>query len=65
MHTLNKYGNIDWDKLASKLAKCNEVNLDYEMILYTRENETPIDVLNECIKQANELEKKILKYRNI
>lgn len=63
-HTLNKYGNIDWDMLAKKLAKCNEVNLDYEMILYTRENETPKEVLDECYKQACELEKMILNYRN-
>ncbi len=62
-HTLNKYGNIDWDMLAEKLAPLGEVNLDYEMLLKVRENETLEDVARETCAQALELEKKILEKR--
>lgn len=59
-HTLNRYGNIDWKELASKLAKCNEVNLDYELLMYKRLNtDTEEDVLKTCYNQARELEKDI------
>lgn len=59
-HTLNKYGNIDWDKIAQKLSKCNEVNLDYEILMYKRSQETAIETLDICSKQAKELEEKIV-----
>ena len=63
-HTLNKYGNINWDEIAKKLAKCpNELNLDYEILMVYRKNETSNEVLAETIKQANELEKLIKKYK--
>ena len=64
-HTLNKYGNTDWDKLALKLAKCNEVNLDYELLMYKKSSESQEEVIQECIKQAKELEERINYYRNI
>lgn len=64
LHTLNKYGNIDWDLIAQKLAKVpREINLDYEMLLYARKNETQEEVLNEVNTQACELEKMIEKYK--
>ena len=63
-HTLNKYGNINWDKIAKSLAKCpNELNLDYEVFMLYNKNETEDEVLNEVIIQANELEKLIEKYK--
>ena len=62
-HTLNKYGNIDWDVVASKLAKCNNVNLDYELLLYKKQNETPKETLEACLLQAIELEKKLISLR--
>lgn len=63
-HTLNKYGNIDWDKLAKKLSKCNEVNLDYELLMHEKNKENQEEILMQCINQARELEEKILAYRN-
>lgn len=57
MHTLNKYGNINWEEIAKKLAKVpNELNLDYEVMMTYRQNETPKDVLKEVYNQACELE---------
>lgn len=64
MHTLNKYGNVDWDKFARKLALLrNDINLDYEIMMRYRQNETPEDVLAEVIAQATQLEKLIEKYK--
>lgn len=61
-HTLNILGNIDWKALAKKFAVANEVSLDYELILYKRQRSwTPEFVLDECFKQACELEEMILK----
>ena len=61
--TLKKYGNIDWDTLANKLAKCNNVNLDYELLMYKKQNETPEQTLEACLIQANELENKLISLR--
>lgn len=67
MHTLNKYGNVDWDRIARILASipnCDEIVLDYELIMhYKREENTPQGVLSECYKQACELENMIQKYK--
>lgn len=63
MHTLNKYGNIDWNEIAKRLAKIEyPLNLDYEVMMIYRKNETPEEVLDEVFKQACELEKLIDKY---
>lgn len=64
-HTLNKYGSIDWDELAKKLAKCNEVNLDYELLMNVKGKFDARGALDECYKQACELENLILKYRGL
>lgn len=64
MHTLNKYGCINWNKIAQKLAKANEVNLDYELLMNYRQNETMEEVLRETFKEAQELEEMIKKYKN-
>lgn len=62
MHTLNKYGNVNWEEFARKLAKINpNINLDYEILMLYRKNETILEVLQETIKQATALEKMILK----
>ncbi len=64
MHTLNKYGNIKWNEIAKKLALLDrDINLDYEILMCYRKNETPIEVLEETYKQACKLEKLILKYK--
>lgn len=64
MHTLNKYGNINWEELAKKIAKVpNELNLDYEVMMSYRKDETPKEVLKEVYNQACELEKYIAKYK--
>lgn len=60
MHTLNKYGTIDWKKVAKQLAKLNSpISLDYEVLMCYRQNETPQEVLAEVYKQACELERMI------
>ena len=63
-HTLNKYGNIDWQNFAKKLAKLNpNINLDYEILMHTRHCESAVDVLKEVYSQACELEKMIDEYK--
>jgi len=63
LHTLNKYGNIDWEDVAKKLAKCNEVNLDYELLMNVKGAFDAERALKECYKQACELENMILKFK--
>jgi len=64
MHTLNKYGNINWEEVAKKLSKINnELSLDYEVLMCYRKNETPNEVLNEVYRQACSLESLINKYK--
>ena len=59
-HTLNKYGNINWNAFAKKLKKINYTgNLDYELLLNVRNNETIYQAANEAYKQAIDLEIKI------
>lgn len=56
-HTLNKYGSIDWKNFAKKLKEINYAgNLDYEMLMNVKNNETAEEVAKEVLKQANELE---------
>ncbi len=63
-HTLNKYGTINWDEIAKILASLDhEINLDYEILMKYRQNETPEEVVKETYRQACELEKLILKYK--
>lgn len=63
-HTLNKYGNVDWEAFAKRLAKLNpNINLDYEIMMCTRHCERANDVLEEVYKQACELEEMIEKYK--
>lgn len=62
MHTLNKYGNINWNDIALKLSKIKQpLNLDYEVLMCYRKNETATEVLQEVYKQACKLEKLIEK----
>ena len=64
MHTINKYGTINWNLIAQKLAKVpREINLDYEIMMRARTTETEDDVLKIVYNQACELEKMILKYK--
>lgn len=65
-HTLNKYGTINWDNLAQKLANIGyDGSLDYEMIMYYKRDETAFDVAQEVFKQACELEKMIKKHKKL
>lgn len=57
-HTLNKYGSIDWNKFANKLKELKfNGNLDYEILMNYRKNETYNDVLKQVFNQAKKLEK--------
>lgn len=59
-HTLNKYGNINWLSFANKIKKCKySGNLDYEILMNVRKNETAEETLKEVFNQAKELEKLI------
>jgi len=62
-HTLNEFGSIEWDMIARKLSKCNEVNLDYELLMNVKKKYSEEEVLKECYKQAVLLERKILEYK--
>ena len=63
-HTLKKYGNIDWEKFAKRIAKINpNINLDYEILMHTRHCEKAEEVLSEVYKEACELEAMIEKYK--
>lgn len=64
LHTLNKFGTIDWENVAQKLANCNQVSLDYELLMHTKKsNVSAEETLKECYKQACELENMILKFK--
>ena len=59
-HTLNKYGSINWKELAKKFKQVNyRGDLDYEILMNVKNNETARDVAKEVLKQANELEEMI------
>ena len=62
-HTLNLFGNIDWDAVAKKLANCPPVSLDYELAMYNDHDITEDECLEICIKQGKDLEFLIEKYR--
>ena len=64
-HTLNKYGSIDWDKVAKNLAKINyQGNLDYEIFMFVNNNENAMDTAKLVYQQACELEQLIEQYKN-
>lgn len=65
IHTLNKYGSIDWDKVAKNLAKVNnDISLDYELLFKEKPAETPEEIIKIAFEQACELERLIEKYKN-
>ena len=66
MHTLNKYGSIDWEKIAEKLSKVDHpLILDYEALMVYRKNETAEETLKEVYAQACELEGLISKFKKL
>lgn len=62
-HTLNEFGSIDWNKVAKGLSRCKEVNIDYELLMNVKKKYNEEEVLKECYRQACELERKILEYK--
>lgn len=62
-HTLNLYGNIDWDKIARNLARYQEVSLDYELTMSDKHGLSEEEVLDICLKQGKDFEFMINKYR--
>ncbi len=56
MHTLNEFGTINWQNLAKKLAECQEISLDYELMPKNEHGYDAKDLLDRCFKQACELE---------
>ena len=65
-HTLNKFGTIDWNKIAKKLAKLNldNISLDYEILMYGGIKVSEDECLKETFKQAVELEYLVNKYKS-
>ena len=64
-HSLSKQGNIDWDKLAQKLATLPQVNLDYELLMKEKPSKMSAQkVLKECITDARYLQERIEFYKN-
>lgn len=65
-HTLNRFGSIDWDMVAKRLAKCDNIldniSLDYEIFYKQNESLDCRSCLFEIKKQADELEEKIKNY---
>ena len=62
-HTLNRYGNIDWNDVAMNLAKIDfKGSLDYE-VLCPGDELTCEQVASEIYKQACELDKLIRKHK--
>ncbi len=60
-HTLNSLGNINWQKIGEKL-RGKDIILDYELLLNKKDTLlSPFEHLLACKKQADELEKIILK----
>jgi len=65
MHTLNKYGSINWKEIAEQLAQAEApINLDYEILMVYRKGETAKEVLKETYAQACELEAMIEGYKD-
>lgn len=64
LHTLNEFGTINWKNLAKKLAKCQDVSLDYELMPQNDHGYDATQLLARCFKQACELEKMIEQERN-
>ena len=64
-HTLNRFGNINWDRIARTLATINteNISLDYEMIMHTKNGTSMEECVTETYKQAVELENLIEKYK--
>lgn len=65
-HTLNRFGTIDWDKIASRLAKLDltNISLDYELLMYDNaEKQNAEECLKEAYAQSLELESLIEKHK--
>lgn len=63
-HTLPRFGNVDWDYIAKRLAKLPQVNLDYELLCKHNTGLTAEQVLAECVEHAKLLQQKSNEYRN-
>ncbi|MBP3620008.1 MAG: sugar phosphate isomerase/epimerase [Clostridia bacterium] len=61
LHGLNRFGTIDWQDMAKKLAKTNLSCLDYELLPRSINGLSAQETLVEGMKQANELEEMIMK----
>ena len=65
-HTLNKFGTIDWDEIAKRLAALpEEISLDYEMLMYNNHGVAMEDCLTETYRQAAKLEEKIKHFKSL
>ncbi|MBP3345292.1 MAG: sugar phosphate isomerase/epimerase [Clostridia bacterium] len=60
-HTINRFGTIDWKKIADKLRPYKDkLSLDYELLLHVKDpNQTAEEFLAEAKAQADELERMI------
>ena len=65
-HTLARFGTIDWETLAKRLAKLDltNVSLDYEMLMKVNGDLDAKQCIQETKKMADKLESAIKKYQN-
>lgn len=60
LHTISKIvSTVDWDRIAKRLQKHEDLSLDFELLNRKENNLTADEYLNEAYKQACGLEKKI------
>lgn len=62
MHTLNKYGTINWQKMAQRLSNCSNIEnivLDYEVLMKHKTQDSAEEILKETFAQAVSLEENI------
>ncbi len=63
-HTLNMFGNTNWEDVAKQLSKLPDINLDYELAMLVKNNINENQCLTKCYKQGVWLQEKINYYRN-
>lgn len=62
-HTVKKYGTIDWDKLAKKLAAINpNITLDFELLFHKKYGMNASEALREAASDAKWLEERVAFY---
>lgn len=62
-HTVSEFGNINWEEIGKKLAKCNIDVLDFELLNAKKYGKDEDYLLNACFNDALMVEKIVEKNR--